>query len=146
MKQNKRRVFKFGALFLLMGLFFVLLTGCFETTPVSNKNLELAYSQTQIDFASGDTELSVTQNFLLPKTVSGFSVEWISSNPNIVLIKENGDVVVTRTNEDQEVYVTAKIGSDGNYELKIFKLVIKGDETVEPVLVRYEVKFFVEGI
>ncbi len=49
MKRTKLRNFKLGALFLLMGLFFVLLTGCDTLLPGStakNENVELALEQT----------------------------------------------------------------------------------------------------
>jgi hypothetical protein len=51
MKRTKLRNFKLGALFLLMGLFFVLLTGCDTLLPGStakNENVELALEQTLV--------------------------------------------------------------------------------------------------
>ena len=72
MKRTKLRNFKLGALFLLMGLFFVLLTGCDTLLPGStakNENVDLALEQTQITLAAGDTKTSVTKDFQLPVIV-----------------------------------------------------------------------------
>jgi len=148
MKRTKLRKFKVGALFLLMGLFFVLLTGCDTLLPGStakNENVDLALEQTQINFAAGDTKTSVTKSFQLPVTVQGVSVQWISSDEDVISIVA-GKATVTRQNEDVTVYLTAKIGSKGYYLYKTFEVIVKADDDVAPEEVRYQVRFFVDGI
>lgn len=148
MKRTKLRNFKLGALFLLMGLFFVLLTGCDTLLPGStakNENVDLALEQTQINFTAGDTKTSVTQNFQLPVIVQGVSVQWISSDEDVISIVA-GKATVTRQNVDVTVYLTAKIGSKGYYLYKTFEVIVKADDDVPPEEVRHQVRFFVDGI
>jgi len=148
MKRTKLRKFKVGALFLLMGLFFVLLTGCDTLLPGStakNENVDLALEQTQINFAAGDTKTSVTKSFQLPVTVQGVSVQWISSDEDVISIVA-GKATVTRQNEDVTVYLTAKMGSKGYYLYKTFEVIVKADDDVAPEEVRHQVRFFVDGI
>lgn len=148
MKRTKLRNFKLGALFLLMGLFFVLLTGCDTLLPGStakNENVDLALEQTQINFAAGDTKTSVTKDFQLPVIVQGVSVQWISSNEDVISIVA-GKATVTRQNVDVTVYLTAKIGSKGYYLYKTFEVIVKADDDVPPEEVRHQVRFFVDGI
>ncbi len=146
MKQSKIRKFKIGALFLIIGLFFVLLTGCVDSPiTVNETDIDLAYEQTQIKFAAGDTRTSVSKEFQLPTSVAGVSIEWISSNEDVISIV-GGQTVINRLSEDVVVYITAKIGHKGVYKYKTFEVTVLADDTVPPEEVRHQVRFFADGI
>ncbi len=145
MNQTKFRKFRLGVLFFIVGLFFVLLTGCTETGQVNKEDVRLAYEQVQITFEDGDTKISVTKDFQLTRTIEGVPIQWISSNEDAIAIVQ-GQAVVTRSNEDVVVYLTAKIGNRGFYQYKTFEVIVKGDTQIPPEEVRHRVRFFVDDV
>ncbi|NLL68770.1 MAG: hypothetical protein GX232_01010, partial [Acholeplasmataceae bacterium] len=64
MSHNKRRIIRLGSLFLIVGLFLALLTGCIQQGPkVDREDVKLASEQVQIAFRGDDSATNVTQDF-----------------------------------------------------------------------------------
>lgn len=127
MSHNKRRIIRLGSLFLIVGLFLALLTGCIQQGPkVDREDVKLASEQVQIAFRGDDSATNVTQDFDIPTEINEYQVSWISSNKELVAIS-GGVGLVNLPPARATVYLTAKVGTNGVFEYKTFTLVLKGD-------------------
>ena len=142
MKQNKRQIFKLGSLVLLVGLFLAFLVGCVDGSSQAAGRIEKAIEEINIELAEGDTKDSVTADFSVQLLANGLQVQWFSSDEAVISIT-NGLAVVTTPGRDTTVYLTAKVGVNGIFDYKSFKLNVLGD----PQHIEYfEVRFMVDGV
>src|SRR5690554_3442920 len=73
----------------------------------------------EIQFKTGDSYASVTDNFTVVTSLEEATINWLTSDPNTVSISGTTGTVV-RGVEDQEVTVTAIISLAGDQENKTF--------------------------
>ncbi|MDC0558948.1 alpha/beta hydrolase-fold protein [Candidatus Izimaplasma bacterium] len=67
---------------------------------------------------------SVTDDFVLPTSQDGASIEWESSNENFLVI-DNGNVTIVRSNFDNNVILTATITLDDFTKVKYYNVLIE---------------------
>ena len=104
-------------------LIFVLLIGLFACEiPTSNFDYELEFSKIE---AKIDDE--ILTNINLPKTSGFATVEWVSSNPDVI----DSDGKVNRQKEDVEVILSCRISYEGISQIFEKKVIVKKIDTIE---------------
>jgi len=106
----------------LVGLFAV---GCGgkDTSAQDREALESVLGLLNVRFEEdGDTLRSVTGNLVLDTTFDDATIEWASSNPNVIAV----DGTVTRGDESVDVTLTATIKVGKQSDIKTFRVHVLG--------------------
>ena len=80
----------------------------------------------KIHYHLGDSESNVSHDVTLPQYVDGVEIKWYSSNPNVLAIDDDQGIITT-TETDKTVTLTATFQRYGKSELKSFNLIIKNE-------------------
>ena len=110
----------------LSALILILGTGCpqpVEPETDYTADVAAAKSSLAIEFASGDSATSITQDITLPAKVGDVSVKWSSSN--VAVISNDGDVVRPAfTDGNASVTLTATLTKGTASDTKVFALTV----------------------
>lgn len=80
-----------------------------------------AINKLKIEYNGSDSEYSVTENLILPETLDGATIEWSSSNTDIV---SNGGIVTRPDETSIKVQLTATVRSNAYFETKSFEVYV----------------------
>jgi len=129
----------FSLLILVISSLF--LVSCFETEESISEQIKKVLDKVSIEYATNNSSDKITDNFVVPIEISGITIEWLSSNEE-VLVFDNDTATITRLEYDVEVYITAQVTIDKITDFQTFKIKIIGIPLQE---VGYQVMFYIDN-
>lgn len=109
---------------LLIAFLAIIFVGC---APKDQKDINI-FEKELIVYSGEDTQDKVTSSFSLVTELEGITINWASSNINIIEI-DGTNAKVTRTNQNEFVTLTASYVLNDVISKKNFFIVILADET-----------------